>query len=419
MTGFTLVELMVAILVGVAVLLSVVAVQKAFEGQRRTSTSSNDIDNAGAYVMSQLDGMLRSAGSGFTQAYSQTYGCQLNAALSGTTLVPPPLGAFPDPFTNVIGNAGLGASVRMAPVLIMPGATPVADLDGGVGSSDVLMIMSGAGYAANLQTAFTAKPTANGLTTESTAAFNPSDLVLLMDAATPTGPAPCALEQVAAGFAGGAGVTAVPLGGNYYSTAPLSPASMTINGAAVAIGNTAKGNFPTFDLIGVGPNRQLYAYDLLNFQGTQLLPIGDSVMELHALYLIPSGNANGYIGVDPAKAVTPGYQPLNLMAGTTAAATNLNNIKAVRIGLILKSPLLERPTGTDVNGNVVHVAPAALTLFSSINDANNAAMTYTRNLSQNNCAIGKVAPVPAVGCELDYRYRTIELTIPLRNPLLY
>lgn len=402
---------MVALVMGIVVVLSTVAVQKAFESQRRTSVSGNDLDNTGAYVLSQLDGMLRAAGSGFTQSYQQTYGCPLTVAQGTNTLVPPP--ALPAPFDNVLPSLP-GALIRVAPVLILPANTAPAYLSSGDGSSDVLIIMSGAGYAANLPTIFTGVPGAHLLTVESTTSFQPNDLVLLMDAANQSGPAPCLLSQVAGSFVNRSGESELPLGApttgtSFYASAPLSPASFSVAGAVVAIGNPLKGNFPGLALVGVGSGSQLYSYDLLQFAGmATATPMGDGVMELHARYLMQKDQDNGYVGVDPA--ATADYAPAALMAGTLDAGARLRNIKAVRIGLILKSPLLEQPTAAG------HVATAPLVLFSTLNDVNKQPLTYTRVLSSANCDVA--AKTANAACERDYRYRTLELTIPLRN-LLY
>jgi type IV pilus assembly protein PilW len=415
--GFTLIEMMVALVVGMVVILSVVAVQKAFESHRRTSTAGNDLDNAGAYVLSQLDDMLRPAGAGFTQAFTQTYGCQLYAGQGGSALLPPPAGVFPAPFDGVL-NA-LGGPVRMAPVLILKGNTAAAWLNGGNGSSDVLMVMSGAGQAANLQTTFTAPPTTNNLSMVTTAAFQPNDMILMMDATTPNGPASCLIEQVSAGFAPGAGVTALPLAGTYYSGAGLTPANFTVDGAAVSLGNPVNSNYPVLQLIGVGAGNQLCSYDMLNFQAGAPTPncpspMADSVMELHARYLTTT--AGGSVYVDPG---TPPYDPVSLTNGSLAASTSLNNIKAIRVGLIMKSPLLEQMQ--NINGTWTHVGPSTLTLFADLGP-----LSYTRTLDPtavctptSNVLTNPNGNIPLPACELDFRYRTVELTIPLRNPMLY
>jgi type IV pilus assembly protein PilW len=412
-TGFTLIELMVALVVGMVVVLSVVAVQKAFENQRRTTTSGNDVDNAGAYALSQIDDLVRPAGSGFTQAYSQTFGCALSATSGGGAVLPQ--ATFPAPFTNVMGAIG---TLRMAPVLIIPGNTAVANLNQGNGSSDVLMVMSGAGTEANIQTLFTGPAAATTLTVQSAAGFNPGDLLLVMDTPGTTGPAPCWIEQVAAG-AIASGATTLNLGGTYYSSAAVQapPAGVSVNGAAVPIGNYTNVNYPSFELIGVNQGNQLYAYDLLQLQGTTALPIGDSVMELHARYGTATAGGVCCTWVDPGAAGSP-YSAANLMSGTFAASALLNQIKAVRVGLILKSPLLENMVKASAT-TYTHVTTGPLTLFSDLG----AALTYTRTLDSPNADGCTVAPsaanTPVVGCEKDYRYRTLELTIPLRNTIIY
>jgi type IV pilus assembly protein PilW len=431
--GFTLIEMMVALVVGLVVIGSVVAVQKAFEGQRRTSTSSNDLDNAGAYVLSQIDGMVRSAGSGFSQKYAQTYGCELYATSGGTTLLPA-AAAFPAPFENVLGSAGisnsLGGILRMAPVLILPHNTTSTLLNGTNSYSDVLMVMGGTGSAANLPTPFAGDPTSTTLAIQNAAGFNPSDLVLIADTPQSGGMAPCLIDQLASGTisttetfnSSGSSSVTVNLGGTMYATPLMGAHSFGIDATAVSMGNI-NGNYPTFRLVGVGANNQLMSYDLLNLTGSSALPIGDSVIEMHALYLVNSAGGSGYVGVDPF--VTAAYNPANLMAGTAAAAGVLKQITGIRIGLILKSPLLERLIVS--GGSWTHVAPATLTLFNDPNlvDAGGNPLTLTRTLDAAGvCAASTSSTTnpggnaPSASCERDYRYRTVELTIPLRNNML-
>jgi type IV pilus assembly protein PilW len=426
--GFTLIEMMVALVVGMVVILSVVAVQKAFESQRRTSTSGNDLDNAGAYVLSQLDGALRSAGSGFSQVYTQTYGCQLYASNGGSVVVPPSSGAFPAPFENVLGASGIGGPVRMAPVIILPANTTTSLLNGGNGSSDVLLVMGGAGSPANLQTPFAGVPTSTTLNLQNAVGFNPSDLVLITDTVQAGGPSPCLVDQLDSGAisttetfnASGSSSLTVNLSGTTYTSPLMAAHPFGVAGSAVSIGN-ANGNYPTFQLIGVGSNNQLMSYDLLNLQNSAPTPIGDAVMEMHALYLMNSTTGNGYVAANPSLSA---YSPATLLAGTTAASGTLTKITAVRVGLILKSPLLEKMV-SGAGGNWQHVAPPTLTLFNDpdLVDASGVAITpYTRTLDPAGVctAPGSVtgANVPVAGCERDYRYRTVEVTIPLRNPML-
>ena len=62
--GFSLIELMVALVIGLVVSLAIYGVLNVNEAHKRTTTSVNDIDQSGTYAIYQLDKIIRSAGSG-------------------------------------------------------------------------------------------------------------------------------------------------------------------------------------------------------------------------------------------------------------------------------------------------------------------------------------------------------------------
>jgi type IV pilus assembly protein PilW len=416
--GFTLMEMLVAMAVGLVVSLVLMSVLSMFEGRKRSAGSVSDIDNAGAYAASQLDHFLRSAGSGIAQASANAYGCQLQY-----TTILPLAGPLADPVFAAAKGAGSGtiSSVTLAPVMILKGNTPNALvdqlLDAGNGSSDVLMVMGGSGgsswAAPNVYTPFNGVANAASVTLQNTLPFAVNDLVLVMDTPGSTGPLPCALGQVTS-------VTqaTATLG---FNPAPTNLANYSVASAAVALGNVsaAAPNYPGFELIGVangtaGGNNYsgLYMYDLLQLTATSSVPIADSVMELHALY--------GLAQTAGSEAVTCWQEPDGafdssvLSSGTTAAMASLAQIKAIRVGLILKSPLQEKTADTQTNGknaeySNAYTAPSTLTLFNDLAAAPFCSAPtipynpYTRTLS---------------AAEQKYRYRTIEATIPLRNALL-
>jgi len=71
------------------------------------------------------------------------------------------------------------------------------------------------------------------------------------------------------------------------------------------------------------------------------------------------------------------------------------------VGLILRTPLadrVERPVGTAPNANAV-ITDTAPTLFADLG----ASLTVTRTLS---------------AAEKNFRYRTMDITLPLRNAIL-
>lgn len=79
--GLSLVELMVAMVIGLIVSLAIFYTLQNFESRKRTTTSLNDIEQAGNFAMFALDRLIRSAGSGLVQGDGGLgFGCSLLAA---------------------------------------------------------------------------------------------------------------------------------------------------------------------------------------------------------------------------------------------------------------------------------------------------------------------------------------------------
>jgi type IV pilus assembly protein PilW len=149
-----------------------------------------------------------------------------------------------------------------------------------------------------------------------------------------------------------------------------------------------------FQLLGVGDDNTLYSYDLLQASGAPLQARAEGVFEMHALYGVGSTSDTT---VDAW--VSPGsgsYTVKALSDGTPAAAALLRTIRAVRIGLIMRTALPER-SGSAAGAAAAATSSTSLTLFSDLGDP---ALTYVR---------------PLAAAEQQYRYLTLEATIPLRN----
>ena len=393
--GMTLIELMVAITIALVMSLAIFSTLASSEGRKRTMTANNDVGQVGTFAAYQIDKALRSAGSGFSQSAAFTYGCELRANRTSPGVILPFSGTMRAPFTAM--NTALSGSYRLAPVIIYKNAT-TPNISGQ--SSDALIVMSGAAGFGEVPTAFTGTATATQLNLTNTVAFQANDLVLLADTAGATGPTPCMIQQVASSFAGSgtatSPVSALPLAGTYAAN-PIGSVNLTgysTVAMAMSLGSGGTTNPPTFSIVGVGDNNNLMVYDLLQI-GTYDTPVSmaDAVFELHALYGVDTDN-NGTVDawIDPA---TAGYTAATLESGTAASVATLRTIKAVRVGLILRTALPEKaPAGT---------APPATTgplkLFSDLGST----LTYTRTLATT---------------EQNYRYRTVEMTVPLRNTLL-
>ncbi len=370
--GFSLIELMIALIVGLLASMAVYSVMSVSENRKRTTTSVNDIDQAGAYALYQLDQAVRNAGSGLGLAYNEyqdvtsTLGCPLYAAKGGTKIMP--AGTFPAPFASV------STTVRLAPIVILDGTA-------GVGG-DVIVAMSGSSGLAEVPTKFSSSASnLLQLNLENIVGFRASDLVLLLDAASTQ---PCFISQVNSTFAAEEDESVLPLAGTYYQG--------TIGGNTITSASTfavSLGQAPSFTMLGVGANNTLYKYDLFKTSAATADDANpaifvENIYQMQALYGVDIDGDNTIASITWVPP-TGNYSPANLLNGSATASARLATIKAIKIGLVLRTDLDETKT----------VSKSTLTLFSDTTSP------ITVNLS----------PVT-------YRYRAFEATIPLRNNLL-
>lgn len=379
--GMSLIELMVALVIGLVMSLAIYGVLTVSEGRKRTTTSVNDIDQAGAYALYQLDKIIRSAGSGISSGRpssapsastisTYTFGCQLYAARNSAQVLP--AATFPVPFS------GISTSIRLAPLIIVDGAA-------GAGG-DVLITMAGASGLSEAGAVFTAKSTGATLKVINQAAFRASDVVLVAGPAATT--PSCLIEQVASGFVPTADAADVPLGGEFFQAVVSSTALTSFPDTAVAL---SLGQNPAFSMFGVGSNNTMMIYDLLrNASVAAASPnpsiFMDGVYQMHALYGIDTG-------ADPAKLTLDWVQPTGnyaasaLLAGNSTANARLATIKAVRVALVMRTNLPEKAP---------YSSPATVKIFGDV--------------------LTTAVDVPL--SPLNYRYRVFEATIPIINPLM-
>jgi type IV pilus assembly protein PilW len=388
--GVTLIEMMVALVVGMVLSIAVMMVLSTFEGRRRTVGSASDLDQTGALAMFQLDRWIRSAGTGMGQGSGFAYGCTLFAAKSGHQILPA-TDALPAPFASV--NPGTSGVFRLAPVLILPGQT-TPGVSGN--PSDVLAVMATGNDASQVPSPLSAPPSADHLATSNLTEFSPSDLLLVADhhKSSSGGPANCMVTQASATLTTTGTGTTLPLGGSdsaYYGTSIGGAAltSLTDDPVAFDLGAptpSGSGQAPSFQLIGVGDNNTLYGYDLLQVSGSGVQAQAEGVFEMHAIYGIDStASSNNKIDQWVGTGAGSAYSVAALSDGSATAMTRLKNIRAVRVALILRTALPEK----DV------VTPSALTLFADLSG-----LTITRSLTST---------------EQHFRYRVVETTIPVRN----
>lgn len=392
--GLTLIEMMVAIVVGMLMTAVAFSVMRTSETRKRTTTTVNDINQAGNYAAYLIDQWVRSAGSGMGQTARFAYGCAVYAA-KGATQVLPRTGALPAPFADV--HTAVSGTFRLAPVVIFPdGTTP-----GVSGSaSDALVVMASGTGTAGAPYPFNGFATSTQLTLNSSVGITGGDLLLVADqqAATGGGPANCMVQQAASTFTGGT-ATALSLGGSFANATVGSVSVADFSGDGVVVNLGGGSSRPNFLVMGVGDNNALFTYDLLQQGDTPLQARAEGVFEMKALY---GFDANEDGRISDSEWVSPsasGYTPADLLDGSAAASRRLQLIKAVRVGMLMRTSLPERTTaGPDA---VVRPSATAVSLF---DDLDGAGLKYERTLTT---------------AEQAYRYRKVEFTVPLRNNLLF
>ena len=378
--GFSLIELMVSLAIGLVLTLAITVLLTRNEAGRRGLNASNDMEQTGAYLSLQLDRSLRSAGSGFVHGWRTAFGCQVFAARDDVDILPL-AEALAAPFDS------MPTTVRMAPVVIHEGAA-------GAGG-DVLAIMAGAGGLG--EATLTIQPGSvedDKLRLPNTLGMRENDLVMLSHSALG-----CMVQQADDGFVGSSGQQ-LPLGGSYYKTTidsrNLSDFGSQSGPLLMQLGNPA-GAPPQWVWLGVGANETLLSYDLLQIDGgTAPRAVAEGVTVMRALYGVDtdgdgkldewhSPDEDDYLADDTAG---------HLLDGSTAAAARLRGIVAIRVALVLSSTLVERDS-----------VPTAqsLTLFGDLGD-----LAIDVDFSARDDA----------DTQAKRRHRVFEFTVPLRNALI-
>ena len=411
--GFTLIELMISATLFLLLSLAIFGILASSEGQKRITTSVNDIDRNGNYVLLRLGDLIRSAGAGYSAKsiaptgsgvpadYVRSFGCKLN---SGTVLPPP--AALPKPFNNITTT-----NIRLAPVIIVANGSNLTSTATPGNTSDILVVMSSTAGFAQTGIPFTSAASGSTLNLLNSIGIYPNDWLLIADAQGGN----CQVGQVAATFTAAtstsASAPAVPM-----TAGTPSLASYTSNSIVFDLGNVTDNHPPSFMMFGVGTDyttastsaigRALYGYDLLNAASTTPDLIAEGVYELHALYGVdttavtaPPGNGTVNAWVDPSVTTPADYTAAKLLDGSTASTNKLLSIKAIRLGLVMRAPLAEK-----ANITTVDTASGVMTLFPDLTDVSGTSLAHKVDLTDTNYG-------------QNYRWRVFEETIALHNPL--
>ena len=410
--GFSLIELMVGLVIGLVAILVIGQVMAAFEDQKRTNTGGSDAQTNGSAALQVLEQELRMAGYGLLMPslsgtpFNGNQFCPLgvNIQYSGAVLsdpgaaTPAPSNTLLSPVRIVDGGAagvpdqiivvrsdaeiGVLASTVQANVAL-GAASPTITVDSKVGYDNPgQLVLIGAADGSKICTVMqvSAAPTQNVINT------NNWDLKFAQGASYPYNPA--IFGTTFASFAGaspttyGAGDKVVNLG-----FSPTPPASSA----------TAYRPFMyrRYSVLQCNSQPQLAMDDLSqttaapSCANSQILT--DEIVDMQAQYGIA---VSGALNVSQWVDATGNWASNNL------TAARINQIKAIRIAVVSRSPQYIK---NDATCSANPVATASIVEWAKLNAGDDAPATFT-------------VPVGADTCQ-HYRYKVFTTVVPLKNAI--
>lgn len=367
--GFSLVEVMVALVIGMLAMIVVLQVFWLSEGSKRTSTSGGDAQQSGSLALFTIERDLRQAGFGIADL--PTLGCVINGY---DTAGSPPRGAFTvAAFSPVMIAQGINDA---------PDTITIAYSSTGIVVPAATMTHPNGGTNANYQV-------------NNNRDFTVNDLILVVENGNPN----CTLAQVnniPAQGTPGAGQIII------HNTGVNSPRFNVPAGIGIPHGVGSQiynlGQLPNVNEYSVtlpaaaAPEGQLALQNLIMAPGR--VPIMEGIVNLQAEYGMDDGANNATVN---HAAYTADDRVIdNWTTAAPADATAWGRVIAVRLAVVARSGLREKPDRVSGVCNATSGTPTwAGSATSPLVFSNDADGTSWR-------------------C---YRYRIYETTVPLRNML--
>ena len=392
-SGFTIVELMVGLVIGLIATLVIMQTFSAFEGSKRSTTGIADAQTNGSIGLYMLQRELQFAGYGIPvisgtmpqinvrpdqiafQDYTAKSQAQIDAAYA-TALADYNTKIAAESATVSAGEVYSALKCNPAPTLSLDAdnnaatpdvtidvITPVVITDGGTGS-DTIAVRYCTTTRGGMQTRVTTTSGVNYVGVENNMGCRTGDVVLVTRNSN-TGDTTCMATKVTS--------TNAQLDGTTNAINVVSNSGMGLNNRLACLGQVRQMTFA----VGTGAN------------ANQLQKNGDNVISdivnLQAQYGV-SATANSEVVTNWVDAT----------GGAWAAPTvaNRNRIKAVRIALVARNNLLEKDVVSQACTGAA-TGPARVCVFG-----------------------GDVNLAASLGADWNrYRYRTYEVIVPLRNVL--
>ena len=319
MQGFTIIEIMIGLAIGLLTLLAIYQLFSTSEGRRRTTSAVSQAQTAGSLALFAIERDIRSAGLGFAGMDPAYLGCEVQAYKR--------TGRDPAQYT-----------FPLMPVQIVSGN----ELRVLTGSSPNMFI--GARYSASASGVFTME--------RSNAGFQAGDVAV---GTSDTDPGKCLLMEVTAG----AGSSITGPGGvaeedptvrhmtsgytSFYTAASVTPERNggssvdMLDGSATSLGEGwlfSLGNQPTRNVWRVKDN-QLMRYNFLDETDTKSVAVAEDVLQMVAEY---GFDKDGSGKIDKEDEWTSSDADL--------VATKLGRLMAVRVAILVRSSQYEREAVT-------------------------------------------------------------------------
>jgi len=351
--GFSLVEIMVGLVIGLLATLVILQVFSVFEGQKRTTTGTADAQTNGGIALYSLVRELKVAGYGLLPTGNSAINC-----------------AAP------VISAAASADVIVGGTLYSHGLTsldPVTITDGGGGLSDSITIRYGDSAAAGTSVPISSMAgTTATLLTNLGCQPNPGIALLI------PGPTTCNVTTVTAL----AGTTDVTLGDT--------------NGAAGGVGLSCLGrwNEITYQVNASGNLER-------NVFGEAVTPTVADIVNIQAQYGISASQSSN--------TVVQWVDATGAWAAGTITSANRNLIKAVRVAVIARNGFMEKTVINNAYSGMAcdpstlgSTAPVGVCAWVPVSGASPAPNVDLRSS-------------PTDTSWKQYRYRVFETIVPLRN----
>ncbi len=361
--GFSLVELMVGLVIGLFATLAIMQVFGVFEGQKRTTSGTADAQISGSVALYNLQRDIKQAGFGLPLFDAANMPLRCTATTVRTTAT----------------GTSMSIPINLTPIVILDGGNAA-------GASDSIRVNYGSSASAGVpaEVVGIAANTVPGRPVNiiNNMNCNNNDFVIAINGNT------CVAQQVtpAPPFPNAINLTSIPRSSN---------TSITLHSnAGINVGDT-------LSCVG-GWNTATFAINVNNQLTRTGDPIVDGIVNLQAQYGIsnqPDDNQiRQWVNATGVWATTINgageWVPPGVVNPTcNAASANRNCIKAVRVAVVARNSLLERDVVTTAAVNAWDAASANPIVASPAPTIN---LTNTPNWNR-------------------YRYKVYESVIPLRN----